>query len=159
MVEDESHDTTAARDVRFMTAALAQADAAAVLGEVPVGAVLVADGEIIGRGCNQPIRTHDPTGHAEIFALREAALARANYRLPGATLYVTIEPCTMCAGALVHARIERLVFGAREPKAGAIVSHPSWFAEMNHRIAVTEGVLGDDCAHRIKRFFEDRRAR
>ncbi|MCB1685131.1 MAG: tRNA adenosine(34) deaminase TadA [Pseudomonadales bacterium] len=159
MREEVKHETTAARDERFMAAALVQADAAAALGEVPVGAVLVADGVIIGRGCNQPIRAHDPTGHAEIFALREAALARSNYRLTGTTLYVTIEPCTMCAGALVHARIDRLVFGAREPKAGAIVSHPGWFTGMNHRISVTEGVLGDECARRMKDFFEDRRSR
>lgn len=159
MQYDDAHESVATQDGRFMRAALAQADTAAALGEVPVGAVLVADGEIIGRGYNQPILSHDPTGHAEIFALREAASARSNYRLTGTTLYVTIEPCTMCAGALVHARIERLVFGAREPKAGAIVSHPGWFTGMNHKIDVTEGVLGDDCARRMKDFFEDRRTR
>ena len=146
-------------DEYWMRAALEQADAAAQLGEVPVGAVLVADSAIIGRGFNQPIRSHDPTGHAEIVALREAAAAVRNYRLPGTTLYVTVEPCTMCAGAMVHARIDRLVFGALEPKAGAIVSHAAWFADMNHQIAVVQGVLGSECARRMTDFFARLRMR
>lgn len=150
---------TTSEDERWMSVALEQADAAAVSGEVPVGAVLVAAGTVIGRGFNQPIGSHDPTAHAEIVALREAAGALSNYRLPGTTLYVTVEPCTMCAGAMVHARIDRLVFGTREPKAGAIVSHAAWFADMNHQIAVTEGVLGNECARRMSEFFERLRKR
>src|SRR6187397_3423747 len=107
---------------RFMQAALGLAGEAALAGEVPVGAVVVADGEVIGRGFNRPISTHDPTAHAEIVALREAAAASGNYRLTGAALYVTVEPCLMCVGAMVHARIGTLVYGAPEPKAGAIAS-------------------------------------
>jgi tRNA(adenine34) deaminase len=143
----------------FMREALALARAGAEAGEVPVGAVVVIDGQIVGRGFNQPISTHDPTAHAEIVAIRQAAAGAGNYRLTGATLYVTIEPCVMCTGALVHARIETLVFGATEPKAGAIEStqraheHPA----MNHRIHVVAGVLAAECGEVVRRFFRERR--
>ncbi|HXH08140.1 MAG TPA: tRNA adenosine(34) deaminase TadA [Vicinamibacterales bacterium] len=128
-------------------------------GEVPVGAVVVAGGEVIGRGFNRPIGDHDPTAHAEIVALREAGRAAGNYRLPGATLYVTVEPCLMCVGAMVHARIATLVYGAAEPKAGAIASamraheHPA----LNHRFAVVGGVLEEECRAVMQAFFRERR--
>jgi len=146
---------------RFMREALALADAAARAGEVPVGAVVVAgDGnEIIGRGHNQPVGSHDPTAHAEIVAMREAGRRLGNYRLTGATLYVTVEPCLMCVGAMVHARIGTLVFGVTEPKAGAIEStqraheHPA----LNHRIRVVSGVLTAECRDVMRQFFGDRR--
>jgi tRNA(adenine34) deaminase len=145
--------------VHFMRAALALADDAARLGEVPVGAIVVQAGRIVGRGHNQPIGSHDPTAHAEIVAIRDAARALGNYRLTGATLYVTVEPCMMCVGAAVHARIETLVFGTNEPKAGAIESqqrawaHPS----LNHQITIVSGVLARDCAERLGTFFKGRR--
>jgi tRNA(Arg) A34 adenosine deaminase TadA len=148
-------------DELLMRAALEQALEAGARGEVPVGAVIVMDGSIVGRGFNQPIATHDPTAHAEIVALRDAAGRAGNYRLTGATLYVTIEPCQMCVGAMVHARIARVVYGTREPKAGAIESatraheHP-W---LNHRMEAAGGVLEAECRALIQRFFEDRRAR
>ena len=144
---------------RHMRAALAQAEEAGRRGEVPVGAVVVANGEVIGAGHNQPIGAHDPTAHAEIVALRAAAAARANYRLTDATLYVTIEPCLMCVGAMVHARIGTLVYGATEPKAGAIEStqraheHPA----LNHRLVIVSGVLAGDCGDMVARFFKSRR--
>jgi tRNA(adenine34) deaminase len=128
-------------------------------GEVPVGAVVVVDGEIAGRGFNQPISSHDPTAHAEIVALRDAARRIGNYRLTGATVYVTIEPCQMCVGAMVHARVARVVYGTREPKAGAIESamraheHPS----LNHRLAAAGGVLEQECRALIQDFFQERR--
>jgi tRNA(adenine34) deaminase len=128
-------------------------------GEVPVGAIVVIDGDIAGEGFNQPIETHDPTAHAEIVALRQAASRRSNYRLTGATMYVTIEPCQMCVGAMIHARIGRLVYGAPEPKAGAIESamraheHPA----LNHRFEVTGRVLEAECRDVMQRFFADRR--
>ena len=128
-------------------------------GEVPVGAVLVLGGAIIGQGSNEPIGAHDPTAHAEMTAIRQAAQRIGNYRLTGGTLYVTIEPCMMCVGAMVHARIARLVFGAPEPKAGAIEStqraheHPS----LNHRLAVTSRVLEEECREMIQAFFIQRR--
>jgi tRNA(adenine34) deaminase len=124
------------------------AQQAAAAGEVPVGAVVVRDGVVLGEGANCPISGHDPTAHAEVVALRAAALTAGNYRLPDATLYVTTEPCTMCAGALVHARIGTLVFGTREPRAGAIVSTANVLgnAGLNHRIGVVEGVLAEQCA-------------
>ena len=128
-------------------------------GEVPVGAVIVLDGAIVGEGFNQPIGTHDPTAHAEIVALRQAGQCIGNYRVTGATLYVTIEPCQMCVGAMIHARIGRLVYGAPEPKAGAIESamkaheHPS----LNHRLDVTARVLEEECRGVIQAFFADRR--
>lgn len=142
-----------------MRAALALAAEARRRGEVPVGAVVVRDGAAIGEGFNQPIGAHDPTAHAEIVALRDAASRTGNYRLAGATLYVTIEPCQMCVGAMVHARVARLVYGAAEPKAGAIESamraheHPA----LNHRIDAERGVLEDECRAVIQAFFEERR--
>ena len=147
-------------DEEHMRAALELARQGHERGEVPVGAVLVMDGEVLGRGFNQPISLNDPTAHAEIVALREAGQESGNYRLTGATLYVTIEPCQMCVGAMVHARIARLVYGAPEPKAGAIESavraleHPS----LNHRIEVTGRVLEDECREEIQAFFRDRRS-
>jgi len=142
-----------------MRRALEWAERAARAGEVPVGAVVVRDGEVLGEGANQPIGSHDPTAHAEIVALRAAARHVGNYRLTGATLYVTIEPCTMCAGALIHARIETLVFGAREPRAGAVVSTATVVANaaLNHRVAVVEGVLAEESSALLKTFFRERR--
>lgn len=146
-------------DEQFMGVALALAREAQRRGEVPVGAVVVLDGAAIGEGFNQPIGVHDPTAHAEIVALRDAARRVGNYRLTGATLYVTIEPCQMCVGAMVHARITRIVFGTREPKAGAIESamraheHPS----LNHRMEATGGVLDEECRALIQEFFEEKR--
>ena len=142
-----------------MRRALALAAAGRAAGEVPVGAVVVLDGTVIGEGFNQPIGSHDPTAHAEIVAMRAAARHRGNYRLAGTSLYVTIEPCQMCVGAMVHARVARLVYGAPEPKAGAIESamraheHPA----LNHRVEVTGGVLEDECRQMIQAFFADRR--
>lgn len=143
-----------------MQQALQQADLAEELGEVPVGAVIVRDGEIIGRGFNQPISACDPTAHAEIQALRQAAEHIGNYRLSGATLCVTIEPCHMCAGALVHARIQQLVFGAREPRAGAVVSRNQFLEQpfLNHRVVWQEGVLAEQCGGRVSDFFSRKRA-
>jgi tRNA(adenine34) deaminase len=147
-------------DERFMRAALDLARRAQERGEVPVGAVVVLDDAIVGEGFNQPIAAHDPTAHAEIVAVRDAARRIGNYRLPGATLYVTIEPCQMCVGALVHARVARIVYGAREPKAGALESamraheHPS----LNHRLVAVGGVLEDECREVIQGFFEERRS-
>jgi tRNA(adenine34) deaminase len=144
-----------------MRAALEQSAEAQAHGEVPVGAVVVHDGSIIGAGFNQPIGSHDATAHAEIVALRAAGLRMQNYRLVGATLYVTIEPCLMCVGAMIHARIARVVYGAREPKAGAIESamraheHPA----LNHRMTAIGGVLEEECRAVIQRFFDDRRTR
>ena len=146
-------------DELFMRAALALADDARDLGEVPVGAVIVMAGEVVGRGTNQPIGANDPTAHAEIVAIREAAARVRNYRLTGATLYVMIEPCQMCVGAMIHARIARLVYGTREPKAGAIESamraheHPA----LNHRMAAQGGVLEEECREVIQEFFKQRR--
>lgn len=146
-------------DLRFMKAALGLAREAQALDEVPVGAVLVSDGEVIGQGHNRPVKASDPTAHAEIEALRQAARKVGNYRLPGATLYVTIEPCAMCVGAMVHARIARLVFGAREPRAGAVMSRESLAQKtwLNHRIEVTEGVLAEDCGALLTAFFANKR--
>jgi len=144
-----------------MQQALAQAQAAAAKDEVPVGAVLVDDaGELIAAGHNQPISTSDPSAHAEIVVLRAAAQKLGNYRLPGTTLYVTLEPCVMCVGALVHARIARLVYGATEPKTGAIESAHRLFetGNFNHKPEVEAGVLADECATLITRFFENKRA-
>ena len=141
-----------------MRKAIVLADEAAAVGEVPVGAVLVKGQALIGQGFNQPRLSHDPSAHAEIIALRDAALQSANYRLPGSTLYVTIEPCTMCFGALIHSRIQRVVIGALEPKAGAVISHllgdSAW---LNHRIEVSYGVLEDECRLRMRKFFDARR--
>jgi len=146
-------------DERFMRAALEQALEAGRRGEVPVGAVVVVDEKIVGAGFNQPIVAHDPTAHAEIVAMRGAAKQLGNYRLRGATLYVTIEPCQMCVGAMVHARVARVVYGTREPKAGAIESamraheHPA----LNHRITATGGVLEEECRAVIQEFFREKR--
>jgi tRNA(adenine34) deaminase len=142
-----------------MRHALAQAELAAAAGEVPVGAVVVLDGQVVGAGHNPPIGAHDPTAHAEVVALRAAATSVGNYRLTGATLYVTVEPCLMCVGAMVHARIGTLVYGASEPKAGAIDStqraheHPA----LNHRMTVVAGVLAAECGQRLKQFFGEKR--
>jgi len=143
----------------WMRRALELALQASEMGEVPVGAVVVKDGLIIGEGFNQPIRSHDPTAHAEIVALRAAAATLGNYRLPGSSLYVTIEPCSMCTGALIHARIQRLVIGAREPRAGVIVSNDSMLEKdyFNHSIEVVTGVLEADCKDLMQSFFRNRR--
>ena len=143
----------------FMRLALEQARHAADAGEVPVGAVVVQDGRVIGEGFNQPIASHDPTAHAEIVALRAAAKAVANYRLVNATMYVTVEPCLMCVGALIHARIGLVVFGAPEPKAGALQSmtNAHELAGLNHRMSVVGGVLADDCRELLQQFFQARR--
>src|SRR4051794_7921774 len=144
-----------------MRLALESARTASGQGEVPVGAVVVLGGVVVGEGFNQPIGAHDPTAHAEVVAIRDAARRLANYRLTGSVLYVTIEPCQMCVGALVHARIARVVYGASEPKAGALASamraheHPS----LNHRMLATGGVLEGECRALIQSFFEDRRLR
>ena len=147
--------------VAFMRAALDQARLAFDAGEVPVGAVVVLDGAIVGRGFNRLISAVDPTAHAEVAAMRDAAAAIGNYRLVGSTLYVTIEPCLMCVGAMVHARVGTLVFGAPEPKAGAVVSacrtHELPF--LNPRLEVVSGVLEDDCRAIIQEFFQGRRGR
>ncbi|HEX7086390.1 MAG TPA: tRNA adenosine(34) deaminase TadA [Vicinamibacterales bacterium] len=150
---------TAALDETFMRAALAQARQGAAAGEVPVGAVLVVDGRIVAEGFNRPIGSCDPTAHAEIVVLRAAAAALGNYRLTGAELYVTVEPCLMCVGALVHARVRRVVFGAREPKTGALVSTVEALSipTLNHRFAVTEGVLEPECRELLQAFFRARR--
>ncbi len=142
-----------------MRRALALADRAEQAGEVPVGAVIVRDGAVLGEGYNQPISSHDPTGHAEIVALRAAAQAVCNYRLPGAVLYVTLEPCTMCIGAMIHARIARVVFGAPEPRAGAVISQLQLADadHYNHRMAHTQGVLAEQSADKLRQFFRTRR--
>ncbi len=145
-------------DIDFMNEALALADEAAALGEVPVGALLVKDGMVIGRGCNQPIGRHDPTAHAEVIALRDAAAREGNYRLTGAELFVTLEPCAMCAGAIMHARIARVVFGAADPKTGACGSVVNLFDSLlNHHAVVVGGVLADACGARLSSFFSERR--
>jgi tRNA(adenine34) deaminase len=148
-----------AGDEDYMRAAIALAREAAEAGEVPVGAVIVAAGQIVGRGRNSPIALNDPTAHAEILALRQAAAAAGNYRLVGATVYVTLEPCVMCAGALVQARVARLVFGARDLRFGGVRSKFRLAdAEiLNHRIEVEEGLLGAECATLLEAFFRARR--
>ncbi|SFT53355.1 tRNA adenosine(34) deaminase TadA [Pseudomonas marincola] len=148
------------RDAHFMREALALASQGAAVGEVPVGAVLVQDGEIVGRGFNCPITTHDPSAHAEMVAIRDAALRLSNYRLPGSTLYVTLEPCSMCAGLIVHSRIERVVYGATEPKAGVAISRGEFFNQtfLNHRVMIEGGVLADECGAVLTEFFRARRA-
>lgn len=146
-------------DAAYMAMALDLARSAATLGEVPVGAVVVKEGEIVGRGCNQPIGRHDPTAHAEVNALRDAGERLGNYRLPGCTLYVTLEPCAMCIGAIFHARIARVVFGARDPKTGAAGSVIDLFGEprLNHHADVEGGVLADACGALLSEFFAARR--
>ncbi len=142
-----------------MRRALVLARHAEEAGEVPVGAVVVQDGEVIGEGWNQPIRANDPTAHAEIVALRTASAQIKNYRLSGATLYVTLEPCAMCAGAIVQARVGRVVFGATDPKAGAAGSVFQLLdsTALNHRTEITSGVLGEECGRLLKDFFRSRR--
>ena len=147
------------QDLIYMREALALAASGDSANEVPVGAIVVRDGIVIGRGFNQPIGTHDPTAHAEIVALRDAAQTVGNYRLPGATLYVTVEPCAMCAGAIQHARIARVVYGTPEPKTGACGSVVDLFAEarLNHHTTVEGGVLATESAALIAAFFQRRR--
>ncbi len=142
-----------------MREALALAAEAERVGEVPVGAVLVVNGDIVGRGFNRPIGQCDPTAHAEVQALRDAGRRLGTYRFPGSTLYVTLEPCAMCAGAMVHARVSRCVFGAPDPKSGAAGTVTDVFASdgMNHRVAVTGGVLATDCGEQLRAFFRARR--
>ena len=144
-----------------MLAALEQAREAQAAGEVPVGAAVVKDGEIIGVGFNAPISRHDPTAHAEIAALRDAANKFGNYRLPGCELYVTLEPCAMCVGAILHARIARLVYGAADPKTGACGSVINLFAEprLNHHASLTAGVMAKECGALLREFFAARRAK
>ena len=147
-------------DEHLMRRALGLAVEAREMNEVPVGALVVMDGEVIGEGFNQPIASCDPSAHAEMVAVRSAAMRIGNYRLQGASLYVTIEPCMMCCGVLVHARIARLVFGAREPRAGAVVSNARMLEGdwLNHRVAVTEGVLAEACGRMMREFFQARRS-
>lgn len=147
-------------DQSFMRAALEQAQEAGRRGEVPVGAVVVLSESVVGAGFNQPIAARDPTAHAEIVALRDAAQRLGNYRLTGATLFVTIEPCQMCVGAMVHARIARVVYGTSEPKAGAIESamHAHEHPSLNHRMAATGGVLEEECRNIMQAFFKNRRS-
>ena len=147
-------------DEIHMRAALNEARAAAAAGEVPIGAVAVIAGQIVGRGQNRVLRDQDPTAHAEIVAMRAAAAAIGNYRLPDCELYVTLEPCAMCAGAMIHARLGRLVYGAADPKAGAagsvleVLNHP----RLNHKMPVETGVLSDECGDLLREFFRERRA-
>jgi len=147
------------RDEEFMRLALTEAEKALLAGEVPVGAVVVRGGEVVASAHNGPVGLKDPSAHAEILALRRAAAAEGNYRLAGTTLYVTIEPCLMCAGALIHARVSRLVFGASDPKGGAVVSLYGVLqdARLNHRVDVTGGVLREACSEILSRFFREKR--
>ena len=146
-------------DRQFMQQALDQAKLAAIAGEVPVGAVLVREGKVISTGFNKPIMNSDPSAHAEMMAIRAAAQNESNYRLPGTTLYVTLEPCTMCAGAMLHARVERIVFGATDPKTGAAGSVLNVFSEkqINHQTQVEGGIMGDECSQVLRDFFKERR--
>ena len=147
-------------DIEAIQAALAEARFAAEAGEVPIGAVVVREGEIVARGQNRVLRDVDPTSHAEIVALREAAKSIANYRLNGCTLFVTLEPCAMCAGAMIHARLDRLVFAAADPKAGAagsvleVLNHP----QLNHKMSVEQGILAEASAELLRAFFRERRS-
>ena len=149
------------RDQEFMRQALALAAEGAALGEVPVGAVLVQHGQVIGRGFNRPISGSDPSAHAEMVAVRAAAQAASNYRLPGSTLYVTLEPCSMCAGLIVHSRVSRVVYGALEPKAGVVQSQGRFFEQgfLNHRVMFEGGVLAEECGRILSDFFKARRAK
>ena len=143
----------------WMEKAQEQAVLAEKAGEVPVGAIVVYQDKIVGRGYNQPIQHHNPTLHAEIVAIHDAGLALCNYRLPGTTLYVTLEPCLMCVGAMVHARIKQLVFGAKDPKSGAAGTVLDGFSlpGLNHRVQVAGGVMSDECSAQLKRYFKARR--
>jgi tRNA(adenine34) deaminase len=147
-------------DDRFMGLALDEARRAATAGEVPVGALVVLDGRVVARGHNEPIGSRDPTAHAEVVALRAAARALGNYRIPEASLYVTVEPCVMCCGAALHARIARLVYGAEDPKAGAVRSLYRLLEDprLNHQVAVTAGVRAAECGALLREFFAARRA-
>ena len=149
------------RDQEFMRLALELAAEGAALGEVPVGAVLVQHGQVIGRGFNRPISGSDPSAHAEMVAVRAAAQAASNYRLPGSTLYVTLEPCSMCAGLIVHSRVSRVVYGALEPKAGVVQSQGRFFEQrfLNHRVMFEGGVLAEECGRILSDFFKARRAK
>ena len=153
------HDEQQAIDRKWMQRALELARWAVAEGEVPVGAVLVRDNEVIGEGRNRPIAAHDPTAHAEILALRAAATRQRNYRLPGTTLYTTLEPCVMCAGAIIQARVRRVVFGTRDPKGGGAGSVFDILAggRLNHQVIVEEGLLARDCAILLESFFQARR--
>ena len=146
-------------DRQFMQQALEQAGLAALAGEVPVGAVIVRDGEVISKAFNKPITNHDPSAHAEMLALRQAALSEENYRLPGTTLYVTLEPCTMCAGAMLHARVDRIVFGAKDPKTGAAGSVLDVFSskQINHQTVIEGGMMAEECGQLLRDFFKERR--
>lgn len=146
-------------DRQFMEQAIEQAKLAALAGEVPVGAVVVRDGKVISKAFNKPISNHDPSAHAEMLALREAALTEKNYRLPGATLYVTLEPCAMCSGAMLHARVDRIVYGASDPKTGAAGSVLDIFAskQINHQTIVEGGIMGEECGQLLRNFFKERR--
>jgi tRNA(adenine34) deaminase len=147
------------RDTQFMREALAEADQAEAAGEVPVGAVVVRGEEIVGRGANRMIGSHDPSAHAEVVAMRDASQQLANYRLTGCTLYVTMEPCPMCAGAAVLARLDRLVYGCDDPKAGAVrtLFRLADDLRLNHRMEIERGVLAEECAARVRAFFQKKR--
>ena len=156
----DNYSSVSSRDERWMRRALVQAERAANAHEVPVGAVVVLNNEIIGTGHNQPLGTHDPTAHAEVVALRNAAQNLQNYRLSGTTLYVTLEPCLMCAGAIIQARVERVVFGAFDEKAGAVGSTANLLQSpiANHQCRVTSGVLRDECSGVLEQFFTELRS-
>lgn len=155
----QEHDCQRIQDELFMREALRLAEQGAALGEVPVGAVLVQDGEIIGRGFNSPISSNDPSAHAEVQAIRAASIQLQNYRLPDTTLYVTLEPCHMCAGLIVHARVARVVFAANEPRAGALESQGCFFSQpfLNHHVEMNGGVLAQESAQMLRAFFKARR--
>ena len=146
-------------DHDFMKIALEEAEAAYRRGEVPVGAILVREGNILARAHNSPIVRNDPSAHAEMLVLRQAGEKIGNYRLAGAELYVTLEPCVMCAGAIVHARISRVIFGAKDPKCGAVVSLYNILSDkrLNHQVKITEGILSEECGEIISRFFQQKR--
>ena len=146
-------------DQQYMRMAIEQAQLAAQSGEVPVGAGLVRDGQVISKAFNKPIANHDPSAHAEMLALREAALAQENYRIPGSTLYVTLEPCAMCSGAMLHARIDRVVYGAPDPKTGAAGSVLDLFSskQINHQTSVEGGIMSEECGQLLRDFFKGRR--
>lgn len=161
MTDSADTPVSIAQDTAWMRLAIEQAHQAESLGEVPVGAVLIIDGALVAAAFNAPISGCDPSAHAEIAVLRKAAELRKNYRLPFSTLYVTIEPCTMCMGAMIHSRVQRVVFGAREPRAGAVVSQLQLAGQpfYNHQIDVTEGVLADECGALVSTFFRAKRKR
>jgi tRNA(adenine34) deaminase len=146
-------------DRQFMEQALEQAQLAAIAGEVPVGAVIVRNGAVLSKAFNKPITNHDPSAHAEMLALRQAALSEENYRLPGTTLYVTLEPCTMCAGAMLHARVDRIVYGAADPKTGAAGSVLDVFSskQINHQTVIEGGMMSEECGQLLRDFFKERR--